>query len=261
MVWKMLWRRESQGEAAHGDCKISVIVPVLNEEKAVEASIRSARRTSKANAKVEVIVVDGGSVDGTVKKARSLGAKVVHSGRGRGVQQDKGSKAATGDLMLFLHADSELPRGYDSILCNALRSAEKLRDEKHIWGAFGELGIKLKGPLVRVIEFGVKARTRFLRMPYGDQCIFFHRRAYEESGGYKHIPFMEDYDLVHRQRRQGIKPLVLGGKVTTSGRRWRDNGVIRVFLLNQIIILSWHLGISPQKLMNLYYNKKLNKSE
>ncbi|QDZ19288.1 glycosyltransferase [Chloropicon primus] len=199
MFWNASWWRGGGGEKREKGIrsarrrkreKISVIVPTLNEAGSVEKAIRSARRTTRG-AQVEVIVVDGGSEDATVKRARSLGAKIVRSGRGRGLQQDMGSKAATGNLLLFLHADTELPRRYDSMIHEVFWNASRHRDAKHIWGAFGELGIRSKGPLLRCVEFGVKQRTKYLGMPYGDQCHFFHRKAYQESGGYKHIPFME----------------------------------------------------------------------
>ena len=136
-----------------------------------------------------------------------------------------------------------------------------------------------------MVEYGIKQRTKFLHLPYGDQCLFFHRDAYRESGGFKHVPFMEvgpqilssydirlekkninivvlclykpafqDYDMVQSQKKRRIKPLLLDGKVTTSGRRWRDKGIIQTLMLNQLIILSYHMGIPPEQLKKLYYH-------
>jgi len=251
-------RRRERGEAWwSGKEKISVILPTLNEERSVERSVRSCLgKTKGRGTNVEVVVVDGGSRDDTVRRARRAGARVVSAERGRGLQQDVGSKAASGDLILFLHADSELPEGYDALLHDTVRKASRERQRSEVWGAFAELRIRSKGPLLRVVEFGVKQRTKLLHKPYGDQCLFFHRDAYESCGGFKRVPFMEDYDVVHRQRRRGIPPILLDGRVTTSGRRWKERGVLPVFLLNQALILSWHLGISPQALKELYYKGK-----
>ena len=138
-------RRRERGEAWwSGKEKISVILPTLNEESSVERSVRSCLgKTKGRGTNVEVVVVDGGSRDDTVRRARRAGARVVSAERGRGLQQDVGSKAASGDLILFLHADSELPEGYDALLHDTVRKASRERQRSEVWGAFAELRIRV----------------------------------------------------------------------------------------------------------------------
>ncbi len=191
--------------SSYSPLKVSVIVPALNEAGCIERSILSAKRRVRcAGTSVEVIVVDGGSSDDTVGRSRALGARVIRSARGRGTQQDEGSKVARGDFFFFLHADTQLPDGYDSLLLASLDGANGRRQAapsspKHLWGAFSGLaieGLRSRPVMEKLIEFGVAQRTRLLHLPYGDQCLFFHREAYAASGGYAHTPFMEDYALV-----------------------------------------------------------------
>jgi len=172
--------------------KISVIIPAFNEEGRISETISSTKRATTDETPIEVIVVDGGSTDKTVSVARSMGAKVIRSAKGRGTQQDMGSRAASGEYLFFLHADSELPARYDSILFNSVDALQG-KDGKDVWGAFGQLAIKGRkaNNLLRMVEVGAMLRTKCLHMPYGDQCLFFHRDAYKECGGYKHIPLME----------------------------------------------------------------------
>ena len=197
-------QRERKRKGKRSNRSLSIIVPVLDEEKVIERCLLSARKTSEESTSVEIIVVDGGSVDATARKARALGAKVIRATkRGRGTQQDEGTRAARGDFLFFLHADTQLPQGYDSLLYAAVK---RVPDTTRMWGAFSQVSISdgnsssscssssggvKKGLLLRLVEFGIKQRTKYLHLPYGDQCLFFHRDSYKESGGYKHVPFME----------------------------------------------------------------------
>ena len=136
-------RREKGIDPVSQDGKLSIIMPTLNEEKGIEKAITSVKNNRCTNCKVEIVVVDGGSSDNTVRRAKALGAKVIRSERGRGIQQDEGSKAASGDYFLFLHADTELPKCYDTLLYASLSKASAGREAKHIWGAFEGLDIKV----------------------------------------------------------------------------------------------------------------------
>ena len=107
--------------------------------------------------------------------------------------------------------------------------------------------------MLKVVEAGIWIRTRYFLMPYGDQCFFFHKDAYKHSGGFKNITFMEDYEMLHRQKTKKIKPLLLNDAVITSGRRWQIKGIIQTSILNQLIILAWHIGVQPEVLQSLYY--------
>lgn len=238
---------------------LSVIIPTLNEEGHIDRSIRSTRDAlSEPCRRVEVIVVDAGSTDDTVAVAKRNGARVISCSRGRGLQQDLGSRSARGEFLLFLHADSELPSDYDSMLYGSLSDpTNRARDKKALWGAFKGLsyegGGESEGALLRVVEAGVQMRTKLFGLPYGDQCFFFHRDAYRESGGFRHIPLMEDYDIVLRQKRRQLPPLLLDAHVKTSSRRFAKRGVWGTVVTNQAILCMWHMGVAPDVLSQVYY--------
>lgn len=215
---------------------ISVIIPALDEAGNIGAAITSARRCTDA----EVVVVDGGSRDGTADVAAGLGAVVTHSPRGRAVQMNRGAVLATGDVLLFLHADTTLPEGYE---VHIRRILEK---QGVVAGAF-MLGLDAPGATFRVIERLANFRSRAFGLPYGDQAIFITASAFRAVGGYIETPIMEDYDLMRRVGRLG-KVELAPARVTTSARRWLRLGVIKTTLINQANIVAWHAGVSPERI-------------
>lgn len=219
---------------------LSIIVPVLNEAGNIRPLVEHLQQTPA----VEVILVDGGSSDGTVAIAQSLGVRVLQSTPGRAMQMNAGARAATGGILLFLHADTRLPTGF----ADAVRTA--LEQPGVIAGAF-ELAIQGDHWTLRWVEWGVRWRSRLCQRPYGDQALFLRRETFDELGGFAEVPFLEDFILMRRVRKLGrvaIAPLA----VLTSGRRWEKLGVWKTTFINQLIIVGYYLGISPEKLMQWY---------
>lgn len=220
--------------------KISIIIPVVNEAKTISGAIASIQQ----GANVEVIVVDGGSQDSTVEFAQSLGVKVLSASRSRACQMNVGAASATGDILLFLHADTRLPAQFDTLVRTTLIQPDVIA------GAFA---LRIDAPLwsLRLIEIGVNWRSRTLQMPYGDQAIFLNSKLFQEIGCFPEIPMMEDFELIRRLRRLG-RIAIISSPIFTSGRRWLQLGVAKTTLMNQIAIISYLLGVSPQKIKRWY---------
>jgi rSAM/selenodomain-associated transferase 2 len=219
---------------------ISVVIPAFNEEKRIGAGIVSA-----CDPDAEIIVVDGGSEDRTVETAQSLGAKVITGPKGRSLQQNFGAKHATGETLLFLHADSRLPEKYAAHVFDALLDSET------VLGAFG-FKTTIHGDIrMKLIEIGVAIRSSLFGLPYGDQGLFMHRKDFLQAGGFPEVPIAEDLLLVRRLSRKG-KTAIAPAAVVTSGRRWRHKGIFRTFLINQVILGACLLGVSPDRLAPLY---------
>ena len=229
--------------------KISIIIPVLNEANTIAPVISTARNAEN----VEIIVADGGSSDGTVEIAQSLGVRVISTAPGRSTQMNAGAIAATGDILLFLHADTHLPRGYDSAARQALAKPSS------VGGAF-ELKIDARRLCLRLVEIGVNCRSHFFQMPYGDQAIFLLSATFDKIGGFPDLPLMEDFEFVRRLKKQGRIEIV-PQPVLTSARRWQQVGVLKTTIINQIVIIAYFLGVSPNRLGEWYRGKKINSSK
>ena len=211
---------------------ISVIVPVLNAEATLAGSLASVEGEG-----LEVIVVDGGSSDGSREIARSAGARVIGSARGRAVQMNAGVESARGEWLVFLHADTVLSPGW----------AEEVRGLEKGLGAF-RFRLDGRGLGLRLLEWGVALRCAVLRLPYGDQALCC-RRA--EFPGFPEIPIMEDVELVRR-----LRPLrMLRGTATTSARRWREEGVLRRSWRNLRTMWRYRRGASPDELAAFYRDR------
>ncbi len=229
--------------------KLSVVIPTLDEAARIGAAIASA-----AAAGVEVLVVDGGSRDGTPERAREAGATVHHCSPGRARQLGVGARAARGDAVLFLHADTRLPRGWDAAVRAALASPEV------VGGAFrfhfdaagpDARGADAPGVLLRLVEWGARLRVVLLGMPYGDQALFVRREVLERIGGVPQEPIMEDLDLVRALQRRGRLAL-LPLAASTSPRRYREAGVLRTVLRNAAAATGWLLGFDRRRIAGWY---------
>ncbi len=224
---------------------ISVIIPTLNEEAQIEDCIRNILAEE---ADCEIIVADGGSSDMTVLRAEECKrVKVVTSARGRGPQMNLGAFSARGDILLFLHADTRLEKGWSHAASAALG------DETVAGGAF-TFRIDGAGKQFRLIELWVKLRCCIFGLPYGDQGIFVRRDVFRSVGGYRNIPLMEDVDLVRKMKKLG-RVAVLPGRAFTSARRWAERGWIRASLLNNVIMFLFRIGVDPDRLARLYYGE------
>ena len=227
--------------------KISIIIPVLNEAENIGLVISSIQRAEN----IEVIIIDGGSQDNTVKIAENLGVKVIVTNRGRALQMNAGAKIATGEILLFLHGDTQLPLGFETEI------RKTFINSNIIAGAF-QLKINGDQLSLRVIEKTVFWRSKYLQMPYGDQAIFIKAITFGEIGGFPEQPIMEDFELIRRLNHLG-KIEILSSSVITSGRRWQKLGVFKTTLINQLIVIGYYLGISPTKLAQWYRRKAGNR--
>jgi rSAM/selenodomain-associated transferase 2 len=219
---------------------ISVIVPVLNEEKNIAATLAALLPL----APYEIIVVDGGSSDRTRQIAGEFPVKIISSERGRARQMNHGAQAASGDVLLFLHADTRLPPTAFDDITNALA------DLRYLGGRFD---IDLEGshwvlPLVgRMISY----RSRLSKVATGDQALFVRREIFHRMGGFQEIPLMEDIAFCRALKRLGAVAC-LRSRVVTSGRRWEVDGVWRTILRMWVLKLLYFAGVSPARLKQFY---------
>ena len=220
--------------------KISIIIPTYNEA----GNIREAIACTQPSTNVELIVVDGGSQDDTVTIAESLNVKVIASAPGRATQMNTGAMAASGDILLFLHADTRLPAGFDGMIRTAVQQPQMVA------GAFA-LQINATLWTLRWVEKGVNWRSRFCQMPYGDQAIFLTAEVFDQVGHFPDLPIMEDFELIRRLQSIG-KIIIIPVPVITSARRWLQKGVFYTTILNQIVITAYLLGISPKRIRRWY---------
>jgi uncharacterized protein len=218
---------------------VSVIIPTLNEAARIEEIIAHAR-----SGDAEIIVVDGGSTDDTVEKASLTGARIIKASRGRAVQQNEGAAAARGTVLLFLHADTRLPKGYAS------HAFDILLHPGTILGAF-RFKTDSDEPRMRIIEFLGNLRSRHLSLPYGDQALFVRKAAFERAGGFPGTPIAEDLVLVKKLSKMG-RVGIAEAEAVTSARRWLKLGVIRTTVINQFILAGLAMGISPYTLSRIY---------
>jgi uncharacterized protein len=239
-LWQQILARE---EADLG--RISVIIPARNEEESVGRTIASAFSDRTA----EVILVDGVSTDRTAEVAKNAGARVLKTRPGRARQMNAGAFKASGNILLFLHADTVLPPNYGPLLSGCLK------DTRVAGGAFA-FAIEDRFPGRRVVECGTNLRSRWFQSPYGDQGLFLRRSLFEELGGFSDLPILEDYDLVARLRRCGCV-VTLPQRVRTSGRRWMRLGFWRTTLINQRVLLGHRFGVSPKRLAALYRGNRV----
>lgn len=215
---------------------VSVVIPTLDEEQRLPAAIQSVR------ADADVIVVDGGSGDATREVAAREGARVLEAPRGRGRQLDQGARAATGEWLLFLHADTRLETGWAAALA-AL-------PPEVVGGAF-RFAVDSPRPAFRVVETVVRLRLRLFALPYGDQGLFVRREVYARIGGVPHLPLMEDVAFVARMRRAGrlaFPPV----RAFTSARRWDRYGIVGTTLRNWSLLALYAAGQSPERLARRY---------
>ena len=222
---------------------ISIIIPTLNEEKRIPFLEQLLPQVA------EVIVVDGGSSDQTVKIATDLGISVLHCGNGRGAQLNAGAVAAQSSTLLFLHVDTTLPKEFPKLIDTCLREHDT------VLGAFS-LGIESSSLLMRMICLGANLRSKLLQLPYGDQSLFIRKTDFELLNGFPKLPIMEDYIFVQKAKQKG-KIQTLPQTVITSARRWEKLGPIKTTVINQLMILGYHFGVSPEKLASFYRNRRI----
>lgn len=222
--------------------KLSVVIPTLDEACRIGEAVRSAQRA--AGSGVEITVVDGGSTDGTPERAAEAGARVLASARGRARQLGVGARASRGDVLLFLHADTALPAGYDTAVCAALA------DPAVVGGAF-RLRFDQRSAALRVVEWGARLRVALFELPYGDQALFVRRETLEAIGGVPQAPIMEDLDLVKALKGRG-RLAMLSLDAVTSARRYLARGPLRTVLRHGVAAAAWRIGLDRGRVAAWY---------
>ncbi len=239
-----IWEREAPSQTNHHAGHISVIIPTLNEASCLAGTLAKIWNAED----VETLIVDGGSTDRTVEIAKSCSVKVIAAKRGRATQMNKGAAAASGGILLFLHADTHLPNGFADYARRILARPEI---------AAGSFKLQINGamPGLRLIERAANWRSKTLQLPYGDQALFLKTSLFRAMGGFPDIPIMEDLEFVRRLRKRGriaIAPV----PAVTSARRWLALGLWRTTLMNQCALAAYYAGVSLPTIAEWYHRKK-----
>lgn len=224
--------------------QLSVIVPVLNEADGIVPFLLSLQVLRERG--VEILLVDGGSTDGTPVLARSFADRILTAPLGRARQMNAGATLAQGRLLLFLHADTRLPADADRLIFAALDGAPG----SPVWGRF-DVHIEGRSPWLKLIARMMNLRSRLTGIATGDQAIFVRHNAFSMVGGYPEQPLMEDIELSSRLKKLG-PPACLRERVITSGRRWEAHGVWRTILLMWRLRFDYWRGVSPVQLARRY---------
>ena len=232
------------GTRREGGCSFSVVIAVLNEAERINDLIEGIR-TSQRHQSYEIIVVDGDPNGSTAGVITDDSVRAIISKTGRARQMNVGAAIARGEVLIFLHADTQLP-------ANAFERIEKaLHNKKYVAGAF-DLGIDSKSRSVKFIAAMARIRSRITRVPYGDQAIFIRRKYFNAIGRFKEISFMEDVELMKAIRKRRDRICILPQRVATSDRRWQREGVICTTLRNRMVMFLYWLGVHPCKLARFY---------
>jgi uncharacterized protein len=222
---------------------LSVIIPALNEADQLPDTLSIL----KGRPGVEIIIVDGGSTDATLTVASACGVRTLTARPPRSIQMNAGAAAASGDILLFLHADTRIPLDFERQVRETLAIARVAAGGFHLAIAGGGAGL-------RVMERVANWRSRLFQMPYGDQALFLHRDVFWKLGGFPPLAIMEDFELVRRLKRLGRIALA-PGRALTSGRRWLRVGPLKTWLINQAIVAAYYAGVAPQRLAGWYRRK------
>ena len=220
------------------------MIPVLDESGRINSLVEEVFSVAGGES-FEVIVVDGDVDGGTVGAIGNSSVKTLVSKRGRGRQMNAAAEIAKGEILVFLHADTQLPSG-------AFKSISRvLEDEKYVGGAF-DLGVDTENISLKAIVAVSRFRNRLTRIPYGDQAFFIRRDYFESLGGFAEIALMEDVELMRRIKRRGDKICILNDRVKTSPRRWEKEGILYGTIRNVILVNLFYLGVDPDKLARYY---------
>jgi rSAM/selenodomain-associated transferase 2 len=231
--------------------KFSIIIPVLHEAERINDLIGYLRQLDPEKSS-EIIVVDGAPEKDTLLAIHDDRITKISTEKGRARQMNAGAFAAKGDILIFLHADTELP------LSALRRMNEFISRNEYVGGAF-DLGIKSNKRIYRAMAFLGSLRSRLNRIPYGDQAIFIRRNYFNKIGGYKDIPLMEDAELTQRMKRSAKKIVIFHDRVMTSPRRWEEEGLVYCVLRNWTLQILYFFGVSPHKLVKYYKSGHLKR--
>ncbi len=225
--------------AQASELSIGIVVPVLNEAAILEGALERLRQVAGASA---VVIVDGSSTDGSAHIARQLFPTEICPEANRGMQLNRGARCLKTDILLFLHADSQLPQGFD------LQIRRALQDPAVVGGCF-QLRFDAARPMLRFYSWCTRFSGRFFH--FGDQGLFVRREVFQQMDGFRPLPFLEDVDFLRRLRRLG-RFAVLPVPVVTSARRFLHYGVVRLQLRNILVVTLFEFGVSPHRLARFY---------
>jgi len=224
--------------------KFSIIIPVLHEANTINSLIEHLYN-QESDESYEIIVVDGDPNQETINIIHYKEVTSIIAGQGRARQMNAGAGIARGEILIFLHADTQLP-------VDALNQISSAMEQKHYIGGAFDLGIRSDSFFFKTIAYFASARSRLTRIPYGDQAIFIRKDYFNRIGGYREIPLMEDVELMQRIKKTGDKICILSDCVRTSTRRWEKEGIVYCTLRNWIISSLYFMGISPNRLVRFY---------
>ena len=225
--------------------KLSIIVPVLHETEAINPFIEHVRKVGEGE-DYEIIVVDGSHERNTINAIKNQDVIKKTSLKGRARQMNAGAAVARGEILLFLHVDTKLP-------LNAFKKIREVpENNRYVGGAF-DLELDTQRRSLRFIAWTARIRVRLTHIPYGDQAIFIRKDYFNAIGGYRDIPLMEDVELMERIKRLGGKICIIKDPVRSSPRKWLQDGIFYTTFRNHIIRMLYFLGVSPNKLVKLYY--------
>lgn len=231
------------GEEITKESLISVIIPIYNEVNQLRNTLDALMKARDSN--TEIILVDGGSVDESKEIAEEYGLKIFHASTGRSVCQNFGASKANGTILLFLHADTCVPLNFGTSIRKALA------DDRNLLGAF-RFRIDDRTWFASILELGTNIRASRFQLPYGDQALFVRKSIFEKMGKFPNQRLMEDYEFVRQVRAKG-RIHIVDDSIAISSRRWKRLGYLNCLVTNQLIIIAYELGITPDRLASWYY--------
>ncbi len=220
----------------------SVIIPTLNESTSLTHALKELLASIESQSQVEIILCDGGSDDDSLKQVQQFPVTLVNAEKGRALQMNAGAQQATGEWLVFLHADTRLPKNW----MNLIQGCE---------GDWGRFNVQLSGQhwLLRIVEKSMNWRSQKTSIATGDQVLFFRSGFFHELGGFPEIPLMEDI-AISKLARKFTAVNCIAQPVITSSRRWEKNGILRTIVLMWSLRLAYWLGIKPDRLHRIYYS-------
>lgn len=227
---------------------LSIVIPSLNAATSLPGTLESLDNGLNGFEEYQIVISDGGSTDNTLEIGKSSGADILSSDRGRGMQLVTGANAATGDWLLFVHADTKLQSNWQEAVSKFM--ADQTGEAVGQAAAVFRFRLDEKTVGARILQAIVAWRTKWLALPYGDQCLLISRKHYDAIGGYRPLPIMEDVDIIRRIGRRHL--VVLKCDAITSASRYKQDGYLPRVLRNLRCLSMWFLGVSPDKIAKVY---------